>query len=56
MNTKTKDHLIKFIEGVEKLTMSCLHDIGTEEATDILNRCRYAKVALEHDETVVEVR
>lgn len=56
MNSNTKKHLINFIEAVENLTSATLVTIGMETASEIINTCNQLKLALERDETILEVK
>lgn len=55
MNTKTKKELVEFIEQVERMAQGVVHMIGTAQASDVIAAGETLKMALEHDETILEV-
>ena len=56
MNSRTKQALLEFITEVENLAAAVMVTTGVETATKVVDTAEKLKLAINHDETITEVR
>lgn len=54
MNSNTRAALDKFAMKVAHMAEGCVHQLGTQEAGNIIEACNELSRALQHDETIIE--
>jgi hypothetical protein len=55
LNTQTKNALLQLCEAVEQLAAGTCLTIGIQTTSEIISKARLCQLALEKDETIVEV-